>query len=156
VPQAWTPPAVCDIPRGVRRPCRLRVPGDLGVGVVDGQAADQVNGVLAGADLWWLALSGTVSSVIAPPFQRSSRSARPPSWSRQTVILTSSSRVRSSCLRSLSVVVGAPYLVEVLAESQDRGVLGRRSLWVESGCSTGPGRTGPKLVTMHPTNTMVQ
>jgi hypothetical protein len=30
-----------------------------------------------------------------------------------------------------------------------------RSLWVESGCSTGSGRTRPKLVTMHPTNTMV-
>ena len=48
-------------------------------------------------------LSGTGSSVIAPPFQRSMRSARPSSWSRCTLMPTSSSRVRSSCL---AVLVG--------------------------------------------------
>ena len=54
------------------------------------------------------ALSGTVSSLIAPPFQRSTRSARRAGRGRGArVMLTSSSRVRSSCLRSLSVVVGA-------------------------------------------------
>ena len=52
-------------------------------------------------------LSGTVSSVIAPPFHRSSSSARLSAGPRCTVMATSSSRVRSSCLRSLSVVVGA-------------------------------------------------
>jgi muconolactone delta-isomerase len=55
-PQAWTLRAAYDVPQGVRRPCRLRIPAIL-VSVVDGQAADQVNDVIAGADLWWLALS---------------------------------------------------------------------------------------------------
>src|SRR5215213_6889196 len=56
-----------------------------------------------------LRLRGTGSSVIAPPFQRSTRSARPSSWSRRTLMPTSSSRLRSSCLRSLSVVVAADH-----------------------------------------------
>src|SRR5260370_1288882 len=51
---------------------------------------------------------GMASSVIAPPFQRRTRSACPESWSRGTAMFTSSSRVRSSCLRSLSAVDGAP------------------------------------------------
>ena len=65
--------------------------------------------VFVGADLGWLALIGTDSSVIAPPFHRSTRSARPSVWSRCRLMVTSSSRVRSSCLRSLSVVVGADH-----------------------------------------------
>ncbi len=54
-----------------------------------------------------LRLTGMVSSLIASPFHRKIRSARPLSWSRWMVMLTSSSRVRSNCLRSLSVVAGA-------------------------------------------------
>jgi hypothetical protein len=50
---------------------------------------------------------GTVSSVVAPPFQRMSTSARGSELSRWRVRVASSSKVRSSCLRSLSVVVGA-------------------------------------------------
>ena len=56
-----------------------------------------------------LRLIGTVRSVIAPPFQRSTSSAWASVWSRCTVMLTSSSRLRSSRLRSLSVVVGADH-----------------------------------------------
>ena len=42
-------------------------------------------------------------------FQGSTRSARPSVWSRCRLMVTSSSRVRSSCWRSLSVVVGAAH-----------------------------------------------
>ncbi|MGE5289380.1 MAG: HD-GYP domain-containing protein [Micromonosporaceae bacterium] len=54
-------------------------------------------------------VAGTVSSLIAPPFHRSTRAACGPGSSRCSVMFTSSSRVRSSCLRSLSVVVGASH-----------------------------------------------
>ena len=53
--------------------------------------------------------SGTVSSLIAPPFHRKTRRACGSGSSRRAVMFTSSSRVRSSCLRSLSVVVGASH-----------------------------------------------
>ena len=55
----------------------------------------------------WARLSGTVSSLIAPPFQRIRRSARRLASSVVMVTMTSSSRVWRSCLRSLSVVLGA-------------------------------------------------
>ena len=49
---------------------------DHRVGVVDGEAADQVDGVLVGAQpVGWFAFDRHDSSVIAPPFQRSSSSA---------------------------------------------------------------------------------
>src|SRR6266511_3832786 len=69
--------------------------------------------------LWGLRLSSTDRSLTAPPFQCSTRSARPSVWYRCTVMLISPSRVRSSCLRSLSVVVGVPDLVQVIAQGHD-------------------------------------
>src|ERR1035441_3199693 len=51
--------------------------------------------------------SGTASSLIAPPFHRSTRPACGSGLSRRSVMFASPGRVRSSCLRSLSVVVGA-------------------------------------------------
>src|ERR1019366_625586 len=57
--------------------------------------------------LGWGRRSGTVSSLIAPPFHRSTRRACGSGSSRRSVMFTSPGRVRSSCLRSLSVVVGA-------------------------------------------------
>jgi hypothetical protein len=88
---------------------------------VHGQAADEVDGVLVGADLGWRRRSGTVRSLIAPPFQRSIRAAFGAGSSRCSVMFTSSIRVRSSCLRSLSVVVGASHTwLRFVAERQDR------------------------------------
>src|SRR6266542_1034035 len=55
--------------------------------------------------LWGLRLSGTDRSLTAPPFQCSTRSARPSVCSRCTVMLISPRRLRSSCFLSLSVVV---------------------------------------------------
>src|SRR6266516_4819214 len=70
-------------------------------------------------------LTGMASSLIAPPFHRRIRSACPDSWSRCTVMFTSSSRVRSSLL---AVLTGGgrrvPDGLQVVAERQDRGALG--------------------------------
>ena len=71
----WTLLAVYDNPRAVRAVLPVEDPGDDGVGVVHGQAADQVDGVLVGADLRAAGgAAGTVSSLIAPPFHRRIRS----------------------------------------------------------------------------------
>jgi hypothetical protein len=75
-------------------------------------------------------LNGTASSLIAPPFHRSSRSARPAVSSRWTLTVTTPSRVRSSCLRSLSVVAGAVHACSRLSpRARWRRVRRRSGSW---------------------------
>ena len=102
-------------------------PGDDRVGVVHGEPPDQVDGVLIGADLRAARRrSGTVSSLIAPPFHRSTRSACGAGSSRRSGDVHF---VQQGAQQLLAVLVGGggrvPYLAEVVAEGQDRGPLGR-------------------------------
>src|SRR5206468_1904889 len=100
-------------------------------------------------------LTGMASSLIAPPFHRSTRSACPPSWSRCTVMFTSSSRVRSSCLRSLPAVDGASQTAcrsspsaRIAARSAAVRVAGRAA-WRRHGLRRGQERAGDGLVDGH-------
>src|SRR5206468_612264 len=86
--------------------------------------------------------SGTVSSLIAPPFHRSTRPACGPGSSRCRVMFTSSSRVRSSCLRSLSVVVGAS---QTAPRSSPRARIAARSPSVGAGQARGAPAVGGGL-----------
>ncbi len=61
-PARWLQRDLASMP-GMLAALPVEDPGDLGVGVVGGQAADQADGVLIGADRWWLALGGVVSWV---------------------------------------------------------------------------------------------
>ena len=117
----WTLLAVNDIPRAVVRCCRLRIPAIIGVGVVDGEAADQVDGVLAGADLRWLALErdGQLGDRAAFPAQQQVGAAFGVVAADGDVDL-----VQQGAQQLLAVLVGGggrvPDLVQVVAEGQDR------------------------------------
>ena len=75
--------------------------------IVTGEALDQRDRVVIGADRGLGVGSETASSVSAPPRQRSVTVAR--RCARLTSSITSSMRQRKSCLRSRSVVVGADH-----------------------------------------------
>ena len=97
---------------------------DLVVGVMRGEAADQLDGVLGQPPA--LGAAGVerarVSSVRAPPSQQISTSARlSAAW---TVTMTSRTRVRSSSLRSRSVVRRrVPQPRQIAREPRERGAL---------------------------------
>ena len=111
-------------PVAVRAALAVEDAGDDGVGVVRGQATHEVDRVVVGADGGdpARATARRSSSLISPPRQRSVRCAFLVSLLH--AMITSSSRVRSSSLRSRSVVVAASHTpCEIGAEGEDRVAL---------------------------------
>ena len=81
--------------------------GDDAIGMMDGKTADEVDGFFIGSPRrWGWSVAGRLRNrVMSALRQRTARRARYSAGS--TAMVTSSSKVRSSSLRSRSVVVGA-------------------------------------------------
>jgi hypothetical protein len=99
--------------------------GDLGVGVVDGQPADQVDGVLVCADLGGLAPDrhGQLADRAAFPPQQQVRPAL-----GVVAADVDGDFLQQSAQQLLAVLVGGgrccPYLFQVVAQGQDGGAFG--------------------------------
>ena len=121
----WTLPAVNDSPRAVRRSCRLRMSGDRRVGVVDGEAAQQVDGVLVGAQpVGWFALErhGQFGDRAALPAQQQLGAA-----AVVVAVHADADLVEQGAQQLFAVLVGGgrrrPHRGEVVAEGEDRRFL---------------------------------